>query len=414
MDEKLENPRYKTAIHGDYLSDKTLCMIAEQKDAQGKTYHHYDVHNLYGWSQTMATFPAIRHLEQNKRSLIITRSTFPTSGKYAGHWLGDNTAAWEHLKYNIIGLLEFNLFGIPYVGADICGFLENRTEQMCQRWMQLGAFNPFFRNHNGIRFADQDPGSFSPEVVDSNRRIVEIRYELIPFLYTLFHRVHISGGTVVRSMAHQFPNDSNCLALDEQFLWGSNLLIAPVIHENQTYKNLYLPSFHERWFNYYNGEEQSQLDFINVTANYDYLPLFLRGGSILPRQKSAMNTVKARLNPMNLIVALDQANAAQGHLFWDDGESVDTYEKFNYNYFNFHFSKQRLTIQPWTYKYLQMGYEIKLEEITIYGFKSSPRNIRWNEKSLSKEKWIFNSPSNVLQMKNLALDFSQTHKLIFS
>lgn len=112
-------------------------MIAQQRDGQGKIYNHYDVHNLYGWSETVATYSAIRALD-NKRSLIISRSTYPTSGKYSGHWLGDNTASWTHLKYNIIGMLEFNLFGIPYVGADICGFLENSTEQMCQRWMQLG------------------------------------------------------------------------------------------------------------------------------------------------------------------------------------------------------------------------------------------------------------------------------------
>jgi maltase-glucoamylase len=136
-DEPLENPPYKTAICGDYISDKTLCMIGEQTNGQGKTYHHYDVHNLYGWSQTMSTLSAARATE-NKRSVVISRSTFPTSGVHSGHWLGDNKSQWPHLKYNIIGMLEFNLFGIPYIGSDICGFINDTTEQMCQRWMQLG------------------------------------------------------------------------------------------------------------------------------------------------------------------------------------------------------------------------------------------------------------------------------------
>jgi maltase-glucoamylase len=388
-------------------------MIAEQKDGQGKVYNHYDVHNLYGWSETLATLPAVRALE-NKRSVVISRSTFPTSGAYAGHWLGDNTSRWPHLKYNIIGMLEFNLFGIPYIGADICGFLENRTEQMCQRWMQLGAFNPFFRNHNGIRFEDQDPGSFSPSVVDSNRRVVETRYTLIPFLYTLFHRVHISGGTVVRSMAHEFPSDSTCWSLDEQFLWGSSLLIAPVIYENHTIKEVYLPSLNERWFNYYTGEEQSSLGNITVTADYDYIPLFLRGGAILPRQQSAMNTVKARLTPMNLIIALDKQEKAQGNLFWDDGDSIETYETSNYNYFYFNYDSQTLSIVSWTYKYPQMGYRIKLEEIIIYGLINQPTKIQWNGQRLSSTKWLFNSTRKVLKMQRLALDFSQRHKFYFS
>ncbi len=142
--------------------------------------------------------------------------------------------------------------------------------------------------------------------------------------------------------------------------------------------------------------------------------MFLRGGIILPRQQSAMNTVKARLNPMNLIIALDRQEKAQGNLFWDDGESIDTYQTSNYNYFHFNYQKQRLIIQPWTFKYLLMSQQIKLEEIKIYGLRNQPTKIQWNGQNLSNTKWNFNSTWNILQMHNLALDFSQTHKFIFS
>ncbi|CAF1394494.1 unnamed protein product [Rotaria sordida] len=409
LDELLESPQYKTAIYGDYLSDKTLCMIGEQNDGQGKIYKHYDVHNLYGWSETIATLPAARATE-NKRSIIISRSTFPTSGTYAGHWLGDNTAAWSHIKYNIIGMLEFNLFGIPYVGADICGFEGNTTEEMCQRWMQLGAFNPFFRNHNGIRFADQDPGNFPPEIIDSNRHVVETRYTLIPYLYTLFHRVHISGGTIVRSMAHEFPTDPLCWPLDEQFLWGSHLLIAPVVYEGHLTKNVYLPSS-ERWFNYYTGEEIITLGEITVQAPRDYLPLYLRGGSILPHQQSGMNTVLARKKLFYLYVALDKQQKAQGDLYWDDGESINTYQRLDYNYFRFNYDAQHLILEPWTYKYPEMNN--KLEEISIFGVIKQPTTILWNRQELSKDKWTFDTNTKVLKMKTLALDLSQIHRFVF-
>lgn len=133
----LDNPFYKTAACGNTLADKTLCMIGEQTDANGVVYHHYDVHNIYGWSETVATLAAARKLG-SARSIIISRSTFPTSGTMAGHWLGDNASEWEDLKMNLIGMLEFNLFGIPYIGSDICGFIGNTTEELCQRWMQLG------------------------------------------------------------------------------------------------------------------------------------------------------------------------------------------------------------------------------------------------------------------------------------
>ncbi|CAF4158178.1 unnamed protein product [Rotaria sp. Silwood2] len=409
LDDPLESPRYKTAIYGEYLSDKTLCMVGEQSDGRGKIYKQYDVHNLYGWSETVATLPAARATE-NKRSLVISRSTFPTSGSYAGHWLGDNTAAWSHLKYNIIGMLEFNLFGIPYVGADICGFEGNTTEEMCQRWMQLGAFNPFFRNHNGLRYADQDPGNFPPAIVQSNRRVVETRYTLIPYLYTLFHRAHISGGTIVRSMAHEFSTEPSCWSLDEQFLWGSYLLIAPVIYQGHTTKDVYLP-INERWFNYYTGIEIKTLGTITDQAPRDYLPLYLRGGSIIPHQQSAMNTVLSRRKPFYLYIALDKNQRAQGDLFWDDGESINTYETSHYNYFIFNYDAQRLTIEPWTFKYPDM--DNKLEEISIFGMTKQPTRIILNGQDLSRDKWTFDTNTNVLKMLTLAINLSKTHKFIF-
>lgn len=128
---------FDRAIWGDMMSDKTICMVALQTDGN-RTYRHYDVHSLYGWSETVATLPAIRALRPGHRSFLLSRSTFPSSGMYGGHWTGDNSALWPSLKYNIIQLLEFNLFGIPFVGADICGYNENATEELCQRWMQLG------------------------------------------------------------------------------------------------------------------------------------------------------------------------------------------------------------------------------------------------------------------------------------
>lgn len=277
----------------------------------------------------------------------------------------------------------------------------------------LGAFNPFFRNHNGIGFADHDPGIFSAPVVDSNRRVVETRYTLLPYLYTLFHHVHISGGTVVRSMAHEFPTDAQAWSIDEQFLWGSSLLIAPVIYENHTWKEVYLPS-QERWFNYYTGEEQMHYGYQNFSADYDYLPLFVRGGAILPRQQSAMNTVRARRNPMNLLIVLDEQQTAQGNLFWDDGDSVDTYERSNYNYFNFQYRSNLLSIEPSTFKYPEMNEHIKLEEMTIYGLKGKPKGIHFYGKTHKQMEWAFNSTSKVLYMRKLALDLSKTSRFRFT
>ncbi|XP_035167958.1 maltase-glucoamylase, intestinal-like, partial [Oxyura jamaicensis] len=108
---------------------------------------HYDVHSLYGWSQTKPTLDAVQNATK-ERGIVITRSTYPSSGRWAGHWLGDNKAAWDQLAKSIIGMMEFSLFGISYTGADICGFFNDSQYELCLRWMQLGAFYPYSRNHN--------------------------------------------------------------------------------------------------------------------------------------------------------------------------------------------------------------------------------------------------------------------------
>ncbi|NXD10802.1 SUIS protein, partial [Nothocercus nigrocapillus] len=138
----INDPPYIPSISDRALAQKTLC-------PDSKTYlgEQYNTHSLFGWSQTAPTF----HVAQKatgKRAFVLSRSTFVGSGKHGGHWLGDNFSQWKDMHQSIIGILEFNLFGIPYVGADICGFNYNTTYELCLRWMQLGSFYPFSRNHN--------------------------------------------------------------------------------------------------------------------------------------------------------------------------------------------------------------------------------------------------------------------------
>ncbi|NWX52046.1 MGA protein, partial [Steatornis caripensis] len=127
------------------LAQKTLC-------PDSKTYlgEHYNTHSLFGWSQTAPTFQLSNVVQQatGKRAFALSWSTFVGSGKHGGHWLGDNFSQWKDMHVSITGILEFNLFGIPCIGADICGFNYNTTYELCLCWMQLGCFYPFSRNHN--------------------------------------------------------------------------------------------------------------------------------------------------------------------------------------------------------------------------------------------------------------------------
>lgn len=351
------------------LSDKTLCM----NGVQGETgqYRHYDVHNLYGWSEATATLEAAR-AATGERSIVISRSTFPGSGKYAGHWLGDNNSAWAELRRSIIGMLEFNLFGIPYVGADICGFLGNTTYDLCLRWMQLGAFYPFSRNHNGIGQTDQHPSAFGADFVTASREILEVRYWLLPYLYTLFHEVHIRGGTVVRPLHHEFPSDSHTLSIDRQFMWGPALLIAPIVEEGAVQLDYYLPT--GRWYNFYTGAMRTgpSQEFTAVIRT-SKPALYVRGGYILPMQRPAKNTVLSRRNPFTIRAYLDGANTAEGSLFWDDGKSVDTFDQGQYFLANFTVANSRLQMHVVHLQGVPEVTNLTVEAVEIQRVRSASR-----------------------------------------
>ncbi|XP_013421015.1 sucrase-isomaltase, intestinal [Lingula anatina] len=402
-----DDPPYKPrAVYGPRLSDKTLCMIGVQQSAD-REYRHYDVHSLYGWSQTEPTLLGAEHAT-GERSIVISRSTYPSSGKYAGHWLGDNASQWSNLYQSIIGMLEFNLFGIPYIGADICGYFDDTTPELCQRWMQLGAFYPFSRNHNGYGYRPQDPAVFGPVVAESSRRALEIRYTLLPYLYTLFYRAHTEGGTVIRPLLHEFPRDPKTWSVDRQFLWGPALLISPVLEQGRVEVDAYFPE--ARWFDYYTGTEiKGSGQTHTLDAPMDYIPLHVRGGYIIPTQAPANNTHFSRMNPFGLLVVPDSSGTASGELFWDDGSSKDTVK--NETFFHAKFSSNRTTLSM-EIKKANFNITETLDNLRIMGIETEPAMFSLTSVGSPldlMDKAIYNSKTKEVILKNagisLQMDF---------
>ncbi|KAF6276142.1 putative maltase-glucoamylase 2 (putative) [Rhinolophus ferrumequinum] len=370
-DETLNKPLYMPHLESRAkgLSSKTLCMESEQILPDGSPVQHYNVHSLYGWSQTRPTYEAVQEVT-GQRGIVITRSTFPSSGRWGGHWLGDNTAAWDQLKKSIIGMMEFSLFGIPYTGADICGFFGDAEYEMCVRWMQLGAFYPFSRNHNSIGTRRQDPVAWNSTFEKYSRDVLQTRYTLLPYLYTLMHTAHAEGSTVVRPLFHEFSDDNTTWAIDDQFMLGAAILVSPVLQRNIFEILAYFPR--ARWYDYSTESGNvSTGEWRLLEAPLDHINLHVRGGYILPWQEPAMNTQSSRQKFMGLIVALDDNGKAEGQMFWDDGESIDTYENGNYFLAKFTAAQNTLKIQTIHNKYLSDSNPLKVGYIKIWGLLSS-------------------------------------------
>ncbi|CAG2105630.1 unnamed protein product [Medioppia subpectinata] len=375
----LDNPKARIqSIYGSSqnytkLSDGTICMCSIQ--GENGEYNHSDVHSLYGLTESIATQKTVREIT-GKRGYVLSRSTYVSSGRYTAHWLGDNIAEWSQMRDSIIGVLEFNLFGINFVGADICGFFNETTPELCRRWLQLGAFYTFSRSHNEINPSDQDPAVWiergHPEVTNAAINALNLRYTLLPYLYTLFYRSHTMGQTVARPLVHEFPTDTNTYEIQEQFMWGRDLLISPFLHENQTEVSAYLPN--DIWY-----ELLPQIVKVKQTGHIvikeksptDPPPVHLKGGSIIPMSVSSVhiNTNTVRQSAINLVVLPDVKSEGLGDLYWDDGESIDTIENGNYNYYSFKLlSNSSLVLKAKHNNYTNAP---KVEEIRVYGTKGT-------------------------------------------
>ncbi|XP_072477631.1 sucrase-isomaltase, intestinal [Notamacropus eugenii] len=409
---KLNYPPFTPGILDNVMYSKTICMDAVQY--WGK---QYDVHSLYGYSMAIATEKAIETVFPNKRGFVLTRSTFAGSGRHAGHWLGDNTALWEHMEWSITGLLEFSLFGIPYVGADICGFVGDTTEELCTRWMQLGAFYPFSRNHNAETYRSQDPAAFGADstLVKSSRIYLNIRYTLLPFLYTLFYKAHVYGDTVSRPFLHEFYTDENSWIEDTQFLWGPSLLITPVLKQGAETVSAYIPD--AIWYDYETGGRRPwRKQRVEMYLPIDKIGLHLRGGYIFPIQQPSVTTTASRQNPLGLIIALGEDNTASGDFFWDDGESKDSIEKGNYIFYNFSVASDILDIVL-VHPSSSLN-SLAFEDIKILGFEYNAASITVtdpNDNELpSNHRWSHDPSNKVLQITGLQLILGQSYRVKWS
>ncbi|XP_015587531.1 lysosomal alpha-glucosidase [Cephus cinctus] len=401
---KLDYPPYVPNVVSGLLATKTVCM-----NAQHSLSTHYNLHNTYGTSQAITTNHVLKSL-RNKRPFIISRSTWVGHGAYAGHWTGDIYSSWHDLRMSIPEILAFSFFQVPMVGADICGFDGNTTETLCNRWMQLGAFYPFSRNHNSDDTTEQDPVAMGDLVVRSSKKALTIRYWLLPYLYTLFYRAHRFGETVARPLFFEFPQDVTTYVIDTQFLWGSSFMIVPVLQEGDTSVKAYLPR--GLWYDLY-----SKL-FVFSTGKYfmldaplDTIPLLIRGGYILPAQEPKSTTTESRKSDFELLIALDQFGEANGELYWDDGDSLDT--TCNFQWLNFTVKEENLSSDivekpNCNKKFVKFNEKMILGKVRILGITRTVSRVFINDKKIN---FNYDPDKSYLKVQDLSWDLHQKFTL---
>ena len=295
----------------------------------GTLIQHKEAHNVYGHMMAKATYEGIK-TATNKRPFIVTRACYAGSQKYSTVWTGDNQSTWEHLRMSIPMLMNLGLSGMAFCGTDVGGFGFDCSAELLARWVQVGAFTPLFRNHSALGTRDQEPWAFDEETEEINRKYIKLRYKFIPYLYDLYRKCELTGAPIIRPLLFNYENDKNTYEINDQFLFGDSILVAPVVEQGARQRMVYLPEG-DNWIDYWTKEEIKGGQYIIKSAPLDTCPIYVKAGSIIPVYEEQNYIGEKQQDILNLEVYLssEMKNITYTH-YVDDGESFN-YRNGEYN-----------------------------------------------------------------------------------
>ena len=294
-------------------------------EVDGKSIRHDRVHNLYGGNMTRAAGEAFGRLRPNKRTLLYSRSSFIGSHRYGGIWLGDNDSSWGQLLANIQLMPNVQMCGFLYTGSDLCGFAGDTTPDLALRWLEFGIFTPLMRNHAAAGTREQEYFRFADRM-PAFRKMLELRYALLPYLYSEFMKAALEDGSYFRPLSFDYPNDADALNVENQLLLGEGLMVAPVYTQNAVGRHVYLPEpmkmLRLRSVTDYD-EEVLPAGHHYIHCTLDEVLLFIRPGRVVPVAASAESTTQLNETDLTLWSYLPDGTTGSYRMYTDDGVTTD-------------------------------------------------------------------------------------------
>jgi len=284
----------------------------------GQPGSHRKAHNIYGMQMARATNEGVKRFSYPNRPFTITRSTYAGGQRYSSGWTGDNIASWDHLWLANIQCQRLSISGFSFIGSDIGGFIDTPSGELYSRWIALGAFHPFFRTHSSGDHGDQEPWSFGEPTTSLARHFIELRYRLLPYVYTAFWQYTTLGTPMLRPLTFLDQNDPETYLRMAEFSLGDNLLVCPITQAGVDGRWMYLPK--GQWYYYWTDELRSGGQEVWAAADLTRIPLFVKAGAVVPMQPVMQYVGEKVVEELTLHVYYPSNGPLESVLYDDGGE----------------------------------------------------------------------------------------------
>jgi alpha-glucosidase len=273
-----------------------------------------------------ATREGLQKERPDRRPFVMTRAGHAGAQRFTSTWTGDNAATWDHLRLSISMVLNAGLSGLPFTGPDVGGFAGDPDAELFTRWMQLGSMLPYFRAHSMAGTKPREPWTFGERHEGIIRRYLELRYQLLPYIYSAFAQCAQDGTPIVRPLFMVDPSDDNLRGLDDEFMLGDAILVAPVLEPGATQRDVYLPR--GVWYEFDTGKLIDGARSVAAAAPLERMPLYVRAGKVLPLWPVMQYVGERPLEEVRLRIF---AGSAETTLYEDAGEGL-AYQRGEYRW----------------------------------------------------------------------------------
>ena len=368
----------------------------------GNPCSHRKAHNIYGTQMARATYHGVKRFAYPKRPFIITRSAYSGAQRYTSSWTGDNVASWEHLWIANIQVQRMSISGMGFTGSDIGGFAEQPSGELYARWIQLGVFHPFCRTHSSGDHGNQEPWAFDEEVIDITRKFVSLRYQLLPYLYTMFWQYIEQGTPMLKPLFYFDQDDAQTHYRNDEFIFGEQILVCPILEPNSLGRRMYIPR--GKWYNYWTNEEVTGGKEVWIDTKFDQIPLFVKSGAIIPKYPVQQYVGELEFDELTLDIYYKEG--VEKSTVYEDAQDGYDYKKGRYSLLSFKTTGKEKELIIQLHKDGKFDTNYSNYKINLIGLPFKVRKIEVDNVKISFDKKAFEIENSlVLEKEFMELHF---------